>query len=89
MEVFSTKITLRDTWSSVAFLSLLILFGCFLDNLPTSSESVHKPRKNYLDNIRPSNVKYILLFTKFFGKEDWQEDWPNTAKRKYGLQKYP
>ena len=88
MEAFSTKITWRDT---MAFLSLLIviLFLCFLDNLPTSSESVDKPRRNYLDNIRPSNMKYILLFTKFFGKEDWQKDWPNTAKRKEVLQKYP
>ena len=67
MEVFSTKITWREYLLIVAFLNvaLVILLGSLMGNKPTSLRIVYNPRRNYLD------VKNILLYTKYYGGEDW------------------
>ena len=77
MEGFSTRAIWREYLchivSIVSLFSVMIvtLSGSLLDNQPTASKNEYNPRRNYLDNMNRSTVKNILLFTKFFGKEDW------------------
>ena len=48
----------------------------FNDHKIVDNKNLYSPRMNYLDSETPnansgSKVRHILLFTKYYGKEDW------------------